>query len=440
MKRLANLFIGLSKGRAMQEPNMANGANAQKRISWLVFFFGLAYFCQHFAQTQTALLAQPINYFCKEALGWGPTKVEVFLSVLIIPWTIKPLYGLISDFIPLFGLRRKSYLLILNTIAALGFLAVANIADIYVIRTALLICAVGTAASDVIVDGLMVELGKKTGMTARFQSQQWLWFNVAAVLTALGGGYLSEWFEPAHALSIAAYVTAIAPAIVVIATWLLVYEDRSQFNLVELKSTTGNLFQALRSKTLWIVAAFLAFWQFRPSFGSPFYYHQTDALKFSQEFIGQLTAISCAGSVIGVLAYGRWLETRFTTKNLMYISVVLGVLSTLAYLLLIDPTTTATPLMAIIVNGVTGATNIVAFLTTLALAAQVCPKRVEALTFSVLMSVFNIAQKGSSVFGAYLYEDMFNNSLSPLIWVSALFTAACFVLVPLLPNTKKDET
>jgi hypothetical protein len=35
----------------------------------------------------------------------------------VIPWLIKPIYGLISDFVPLFGQRRKSYFVLTSGIA-----------------------------------------------------------------------------------------------------------------------------------------------------------------------------------------------------------------------------------------------------------------------------------------------------------------------------------
>jgi len=54
------------------------------------------------------LIAQPLNYYLKEVHGWTAFQVTAFLTVFNLPWIIKPVYGLISDFLPLFGYRRKS--------------------------------------------------------------------------------------------------------------------------------------------------------------------------------------------------------------------------------------------------------------------------------------------------------------------------------------------
>ncbi len=411
--------------------------NKGKPFTWLVIFFGVAYFCQHFGQA--GLINQPLTYYFKEVLHYGADQIATFFAILTIPWMIKPVYGLICDYLPLFGYRRKSYLLLLNLAAAGGFFAISGFGDTGAIRMALVMTAFCTAFSDVAVDGLMVELGKKTGRTAQFQSTQWLWFNVAMVLSSLAGGFFSEYLPVESGYRVAAMVTAIFPLVMVVATWFWVKEEKSRIELAGIKQTSLGLWQALKSRTIWLIVGFLAFWQFSPSFGTPMYIHMTDTLQFSQAFIGILGAIASVASVIGALVFNRWLANRYTTKTMLYWSAGLGVVGTLSYLLLLNPATTGTATTAIALNFIFGIAAQISMLATLNLAAENCPKRVEAMTFAVLMSVFNLSAQGSSIFGSWLYEHVFEKSLFPLIIVSAVFTALCIVLIPLLPNTQKEE-
>jgi hypothetical protein len=69
---------------------------------------------------------------------------------------------------------------------------------------------------------------------------------------------------------------------------------------------------------------------------------------------------------------------------------------------------------------------------TLGLAADHCPKRVEAFAFAAMMAVTNIAGATADNVGSYLYEHVFRGQVYPLILVAAGFTALNFVLVPLL--------
>lgn len=45
----------------------------------------------------------------------------------MLPWTIKPLYGFLSDGLPLFGYRRKSYLVGAGAVGTSAWLALATV-------------------------------------------------------------------------------------------------------------------------------------------------------------------------------------------------------------------------------------------------------------------------------------------------------------------------
>ena len=398
----------------------------------LMIYFGLVYFAQGIGQAG-ALISQPLMFYLK-SLELTTDQVAGLLAVLTVPWIIKPAYGLLSDFIPLCGYRRKSYLFVMNGLAAGGFLWLTGLTTPNMIVLALLLTALGIASSDVLVDALMVENGQKTGLIKQFQSQQWMWFNIAAITSGVVGGWLSQVLSPAGALHTAALIVAGAPAAVVIATTFLVREEKSRLDLGALRSTSHGLMSAIKSRTLWIVAGFLAFWSFTPSFGTPLFYHMVDHLNFEQYFIGQLTAIASVGAVIGAFVYRRYLADRYPNKTLVYLSIVLGSGTTLAYLLLVNKTS------AVILYFTTGILSMIPMLTLLSLAAAVCPPQAAGFTFAGLMSIYNAAGQLSQVTGAYLYERLFHQNITPLIIVAGVFTLGAFVIVPFLPKTDVNKT
>src|SRR5215813_2252636 len=79
----------------------------------LAILFAIVYF----AQGMWYLPNQTITIVLKER-GLSAGQVATFFSVTTIPWLIKPLYGLLSDFVPLWGRRRQSYLLLTSALAA----------------------------------------------------------------------------------------------------------------------------------------------------------------------------------------------------------------------------------------------------------------------------------------------------------------------------------
>jgi predicted MFS family arabinose efflux permease len=131
------------------------------------------------------------------------------------------------------------------------------------------------------------------------------------------------------------------------------------------------------------------------------------------------------GWIAGGLLY-RYLLARLPTRRLLNLSLLFGVVSTLAYLGLSGPAS------AVVIYFFAGMASMVANVATLSLAAAVCPKRAEGFTFAALMSVINLATPLSDTIGAVLYEHVFGGRLAPLILISAGFTALVLLLLPIV--------
>ena len=77
----------------------------------LVLLFAAMYFVQGIAEPTEGLIAQPVRSL-QRSFGYSAAAIGTFGALLAIPWMIKPLYGLLTDFVPLFGRRRESYLIL----------------------------------------------------------------------------------------------------------------------------------------------------------------------------------------------------------------------------------------------------------------------------------------------------------------------------------------
>ena len=387
-------------------------------------FFALVYVVEGIGQTG-GLIAQPLSFFLKQTFGWTPVQVTAYLTVLNLPWIIKPVYGIVSDFLPIFGYRRKSYLVLANLAAAGAYCWVTQITTPSEIIFALLLTAYGMAISSTICGAILVENGQKFGASDAFVNQQWLWFNIAAMASAFIGGQLVGRLTPTGALHGAAAIVAVAPLAVVFAGWFLIREPTSRINLPEMRRTLASLWSAIRLRELWLIALFLFVYYLNPGLGTPLYYHMTDDLKFSQEYIGILGAISSAGWIVGAVFYRRFLK-GITAKALLNLSIALGIAATAAFLLLWNEA------LAAAINFFNGLASVIAFVVTLSLAADYCPQRSEGFAFATLMSITNFTAALSENMGSFFYEHLFGRQLDPLILLSAAFTAIAFAFVPFL--------
>ena len=92
----------------------------------------------------------------------GPGEMQILFSYIGIPWTIKIVYGIVSDNFPIFGSHRRSYIFIgacLQTFSSLT-LALVTYPEYdkgpYFSIAMMTIGSMSVAMGDVIVDSLMV--------------------------------------------------------------------------------------------------------------------------------------------------------------------------------------------------------------------------------------------------------------------------------------------
>src|SRR5215475_14186754 len=274
-----------------------------------MIFFAIVFAVEGIGQARVGIILQPLSYFLKTN-GWTPLQVTAYFAVLNFPWVIKPVFGLISDFVPLLGYRRTSYLMLASACAAAAYAGIALLNDPGEFALLFILTAYAMATASTLCGALLAENGKDSRQSGRFVGQQWLWFNIAII-------------------------AAVAPVAVIVATPLLLNEPKTRINRQEFASTAHGIIAALKSGKLYLVALFLFLYSFAPGFGTPLYYHMSDTLHFSQAYIGVLGSIASAGWIAGAVVH-RWLLARLSSKALLYLSILLGTASAASFLLLTD--------------------------------------------------------------------------------------------------------
>jgi MFS family permease len=398
-------------------------------ISRTMWFFAIVYAVEGIGQARSGIMWQPLSHWLKEAMHWDSVTISASLAILDLPWVIKPLWGAISDFVPLFGYRRRPYLVLANIGAFAAFAWVATIDSTAGMIPALTVTAFAMAISSTLCGALLVETGQKNNTTASFVNQQWLWYNIALMVASLVAGYLIEILSPLGALHAAAWIAAVAPLAIIGGVWLI-QEPRAKVDMAALRERLSALLSVFRNRDLWFVGGFLFLYYFSPGIGTPLYFQMTDRLGFSQGFIGELSAIAAGGWIVGGLLF-RWRLNRLNRRALLQLSILGGVLSTLAYLLL------STPATAVAIWFVGGITSMIAMIATMSLAAESCPEGAEGFAFAAMMSIVNLTGPLSDTLGSVLYEHVFNQRLGPLIIVSAAATSLVFFLIPLMVFRKR---
>jgi len=166
-------------------------------VKWLrlAILFATIFVVEGIIEPTTGVVAQPVESLLKR---WGETPIEIasLLALVGLPWCLKPVFGFLSDYRPLRGFRRRSYLLISSAMGVLVFLLLTVTHLTHArqpwITTLLFIATITVAATDVVLDARMLDVTKPLEMTARIQSVQYGAAYVGAMFAGVLGGRISE--------------------------------------------------------------------------------------------------------------------------------------------------------------------------------------------------------------------------------------------------------
>jgi len=360
-----------------------------------------------------ARLAQ--TFLLKDELHLGPAEMSALTGIFALPWTVKPLYGFLSDGFPLFGYRRRSYLILAGIVGALSYFLLGNnfmgFFDGNIVQAtiaSLLVSSACVAFSDVVADGIVVQQtrdSKDPKVAGGLQSLCWGSAAIGGLISAYFSGSLLEVMSPRDVFSLTAILPLLVATIAFFVNETPTQEATSKSPMEGIQEQVSTLWSAIKQPSIWKPALFLFLWQSTPSSDGAFLYFMTNDLNMGPEFLGRVRLVTAAAGLVGVWVYNSFLKT-VPIKDVLFWSSIVATPLGLSTLLLI---THANRELGIpdgaFVFGDDVALAIlgqVAFLPTLVLAARLCPPGVEAVLFATLMSIFNGASTVGTEIGAGL--------------------------------------
>jgi Na+/melibiose symporter-like transporter len=293
----------------------------------------------------------------------------------------------------------------------------------------LFVCG-AVAMTDVVIDALAVETGQPLKITGQLQSVQWGAMSAAAILGGSLGGVVAG-FELLRPALLGCGVLAAVSLVVVL---IVVREPRRQHVPV---ANLRLAFQALSTRRRFLIllsaGVYLFLWNFNPFSSNVLQHYSTEVLGFTDPFFGVLLSIQAAAQTIACAVY-FFICRRIPFGWLIHGSIVAGILSTLCYWPMHDAAT------AVLASIAFGLTYQIAALIQLDLAARIAPTEAAGTIFALLMAISNTGITASTwVSGAwydYLAEPAALGSrhaaFDSLVAIGAAFTAACWLIVPVM--------
>ncbi|HEX5795906.1 MAG TPA: MFS transporter [Geminicoccaceae bacterium] len=431
------------RGAAAHDAAAAVDDRSLARFKWVI---GTPYF----VQGTTNLAEVPILYFIKFGLGLGDAGGQLFSSLRNLGWFVKPLWGLISDRVPLFGYRRKSWYVLMACLALVfwaltALLAAAGVGAPLVFLLTLNLAFATYAFVDVVCDALMVTQGRRLQRVGAFVNFQWTTLAVALALSVLLGGWLQQKVEQgAIEPWLIFLLTGVPPLLTAVVGLRNIEEQRvpgeerpGRRGGFRLPSATGLArrtrdwparFRRFRrdNRPIWLLALFLFFWKFSPSIGYIERSYLIDERAFGALSFGVILSAGSIVFLLSILTY-RWVVRRFPGirwDQYLYAMIALAVLSfPLSFFLYLDPDHPwwdyvhvtvpdwLNPLpdwnryqwFRLIVQTVLGFASIPAFIIPLTVAGETVKLEYAGMGYAFLTALSNVTDMFEGVVGAGLY-------------------------------------
>ncbi|XP_073054401.1 folate-biopterin transporter 1, chloroplastic isoform X1 [Primulina eburnea] len=406
----------------------------------------------YFVQGVLGLSRLAVSFYLKDDLHLDPAETAVISGVSSLPWLVKPLYGFISDSIPLFGYRRRSYLVLSGLLGALSWVLMATFVDSkYGVAFCILLGSLSVAFSDVVVDSMIVERARGESQSTSGSLQSLCWGSSAF------GGIVSSYFSGSlvgtYGVRFVFGLTAVLP-LITSAVAVLVKEQpvlgsargESSGFVQTSKHSMIQLWDTVKQPNVFLPTVFIFLWQATPHSDSAMFYFTTNRLGFTPEFLGRVKLVTSVASLVGVGLYNGFLKS-VPLRNIFLATTLIGTALGMTQVFLVTGLNRQFGIsdewFAIGDSLILTVLGQASFMPVLVLAAKLCPEGVEATLFATLMSICNGGSVVGGLMGAGLTQlfgvtkDSFDN-LAPLIILCNLSSLLPLPLLGLLPQDAPD--
>ncbi|XP_074292326.1 folate-biopterin transporter 1, chloroplastic [Silene latifolia] len=389
----------------------------------------------YFVQGVLGLSRLAVSFYLKDDLHLDPAETALISGFSAFPWLVKPLYGFISDSVPLFGYRRRSYLVLSGLLGAFSWSLMATIVDSkYSAALCILLSSLSVAFSDVVVDSMVVERarGESQSLSGSLQSLCWGSSAFGGIVSAYFSGSLVGAYGVRFVFGVTAFLPLITSAVAVLVQERRILGPSSEFNgtvdnsnLIEsFKRSVVQLWETVKQPNVYYPTLFVFLWQATPHSESAMFYFTTNKLGFTPEFLGRVKLVTSVASLLGVGLYNGFLK-RVHLKTIFLATTIAGTVLGMTQVVLVTGFNHQLGIsdewFAIGDSLILTVLAQISFMPILVLAAKLCPEGVEATLFATLMSISNAGSVLGGLFGAGLTQvfgvtkDRFDNLAALII-------------------------
>ncbi|WOG83990.1 hypothetical protein DCAR_0103169 [Daucus carota subsp. sativus] len=364
-----------------------------------------------------ALARVGTEYYMKDVQKVQPSEAQVYSGITNIPWLVKPLWGLLTDVVPVFGYRRRPYFIFAGIFGLISmlFLSLHKSLHIAFALLSLLVGSTGVAIADVTIDACVAQ---KSGSHPSFAADMQSLCSLSTSIGALVGFSISGIFVHLIGPRGVYGLLTIPAGLLLVVGFVLKEPPIHNFAYgqvhVKFQDAASSMWNTLKYPDVWrpCLYMYLSFALSLNIYEGMFYWYtdSKDGPTFSKEAIGYMLSIGSVGSLLGAFMYQYGLKDHPFRNILFWAQLVLGLSGMLDFVLVLRLNLKfGIPdyLFAVIDESIYRMTATLKWMPLLVLSSKLCPPGIEGTFFALLMSIDN-AGLFSSTWGGGLLLHLMN--------------------------------
>ncbi|XP_053991837.1 uncharacterized protein LOC128883473 [Hylaeus volcanicus] len=397
-----------------------------------------------FSEGLTHLASLAIYYLFKDDLGLSPAQVSLLFVAPAFPWFLKPLFAFYSDSFPIFGLRRKPYLLFFSVLQTFGFILLGyGVHGVIGAVLSLFIIAFSASFCSAIAEALLVELSQGLREDASSGVSDFTMAKgVGSLLVAFFSGYLLE-TVPKKTVFL---TTAFFPLIIFFAALPL----KESIKIPSRNATQQflELLTFLRQRLIWGPVIFILVFMAGPDYDDALFFYYTDVLDFKPSFMGTLRFTYGMAAIAGALAYRKSMYTT-SYRKILWTSILFSLPIYLSPILLVTGLNLrlgiSNKLFVLSGGFLNEAVAEIQLLPLLVLTACICPSGLEGSAYSTMIAVRNLGSalskcSSSLLMFALKIDGTHFDHLVAFICICGCFNLLPFFFLRQIPTDKELES
>ncbi|KAK9066324.1 hypothetical protein SSX86_013645 [Deinandra increscens subsp. villosa] len=396
-----------------------------------------------------------VQYYMKDVLKLQPSEAQFYSGIIQIPWIIKPLWGLMTDIVPIFRLRRRPYFIFAGFVGSIAMLIPAfstNLPQVFAVLS-FMTAGAGVAIADVTIDACVTENSiSHPSLAGDMQSLCGVSSSIGQLVGFAMSGVLVHIIGPQGVFGVLSIPAGLVILVGMMLQEPLVHSYSHKRVSQKFLDATKTMVTALKTPDVWRPCLYMYLsLALGVSIHEGMFYWYTDAKagpSFSQEVIGSIFSMGAVGSLLGVLLYQNVFRKHPFRGVLFWSQLLYGASSLLDLVLVLRLNLSfGVPdyIFVVMDEGVSRMIGRLKWMPLLVLSSKLCPSGIEGTFFALLMSIDHVGMLTSSWAGSVLLHALnvtrtrFDN-----LWV-AILIRSCARLFPvgllfLVPSNDPNST